>query len=576
MQLHVLLMLLWFDPFACLSLGLGRFLRPTTKSSIACDEETEVVVIGGGLAGLSCAALLSQAGHKVLVLESHDEIGGCAHGWARLGYSFESGPSLYSGFSQPSSPNPLAAIFKIIGESPVWLTYDRWGTVLPEGRFASKIGPEEFNSVLQKHGGENAVKEWAVLINDLLKPDGTSQAAQAISPLLLREDAGAILTLARNLKGLFLAVKQGQALNEPFSKIVERLSIKDRFVLNWLDLLTFLLQGLPCEGTMSAVVAYMVSDWASPGAVLDFPKGGSSQIVEALVRGIEKTGNRVLAAHHVEEIILSPEGDRAAGVRVRTRNGQTKTISATKAVVSNCDLAMTRKLIPPGKHAALDTYLDKLNAEVPLLESFIHLHAGIDATGLPTSPTAELPAQWAVVNTWEKKTPGSPGAAVEDPRNVVLVSVPSLLDASLAPAGKHVLHAYVPATEKWSDWEKLERGSEEYNLKKKEAADFLWTAVEQYIPGARGRSDVRVEQIGTPKTHARFLRRNRGSYGPRLVAGSGITLPSHKTPLEGLLTCGDFSFPGIGVPAAAASGAVTATSIMSVWSHIKLLQRAGL
>jgi len=457
------------------------------------------------------------------------------------------------------------------------MTYDRWGTVLPEGRFASKIGPEEFNNILKKYGGRNAVEEWALLIDDLLQQGGISQAAQAISPLLLREDAGAILTLARNFKGLSLAIKQGQALNEPFSKIVERLNIKDEFILNWLDLLTFLLQGLPCEGTMSAVVAYMVSDWASPGAVLDYPMGGSSQIVEALVRGIEKTGNgKVLPAHHVEEIILSPEGDRAAGVRVRTRNGQTRTIAASKAVVSNCDLTMTRKLIPRGKHAEIDTYLDNLNADVPLLESFIHLHAGIDATGLPTSPSAELPAQWAVVNTWAKKTPGSPGAAVEDPRNVVLVSVPSMLDPSLAPPGKHVLHAYVPATEPWADWESLERGSEEYKRKKAEAADFLWTAVEKYIPGARGRSDVRVEQIGSPLTHSRFLRRHRGSYGPRLVAGGGITLPSHKTPLKGLLACGDYSFPGIGVPAAAASGAVTANSIMSVWSHMKLLQRAGL
>ena len=38
-------------------------------------------------------------------------------------------------------------------------------------------------------------------------------------------------------------------------------------------------------------------------------------------------------------------------------------------------------------------------------------------------------------------------------QNVVLISIASVMDASLAPRGKHTLHAYVPATEPWSLWE---------------------------------------------------------------------------------------------------------------------------
>lgn len=41
-----------------------------------------------------------------------------------------------------------------------------------------------------------------------------------------------------------------------------------------------------------------------------------------------------------------------------------------------------------------------------------------------------------VVNTWE--------GGVDGPQNIVLISVPSVLDPSLAPPGKHVLHAYTP------------------------------------------------------------------------------------------------------------------------------------
>ena len=43
----------------------------------------------------------------------------------------------------------------------------------------------------------------------------------------------------------------------------------------------------------------------------------------------------------------------------------------------------------------------------------------------------------------------------------------------------------------------------------------------------------------------------------------------------GLLVCGDSTFPGIGVPAVAASGAIAANSLVPVWDHWKMLDRIG-
>lgn len=37
------------------------------------------IVIGAGLSGLSCASQLVKAGHRVLVLEARDRIGGRTH-----------------------------------------------------------------------------------------------------------------------------------------------------------------------------------------------------------------------------------------------------------------------------------------------------------------------------------------------------------------------------------------------------------------------------------------------------------------------------------------------------------------
>ena len=62
-------------------------------------------------------------------------------------------------------------------------------------------------------------------------------------------------------------------------------------------------------------VAFMFNEWYKPRAVLEFPKGGSQAIVDALARGTAKHGGRVHTRSHVEEIVL--EGGRAAGVRLR-------------------------------------------------------------------------------------------------------------------------------------------------------------------------------------------------------------------------------------------------------------------
>ena len=47
----------------------------------------DAIVIGSGIGGLSCAAILSKAGKKVLVLEQHDQAGGCCHTFIEDGRS---------------------------------------------------------------------------------------------------------------------------------------------------------------------------------------------------------------------------------------------------------------------------------------------------------------------------------------------------------------------------------------------------------------------------------------------------------------------------------------------------------
>lgn len=519
-----------------------------------------MVVIGSGLGGLTCAGVLAAAGRSVTVLESHYRPGGAAHAFKAKAkdvdgtFLFDSGPSLYGGLSDERSPSPLKHVYQIIGEEPEWISYDRWNAFIPEGNPNAAIGYEEFVSrILPEFGGPDARRQWDKLM-ERIEP-----LAQAVvngpPPGAVREDLGVLLTLGKYASKLKPVPGGPQKLSEPFDVLMRDVGVTDPFIKHWLDMFAFLLQGLPAYGAPTSMMAYMMADLYRKNTCLNFPKGGNEAIVDALVRGVDKRpGSQVLLKAHVDQILV--EGGRAAGVRLKDG----RVFRARSAVVSNADWQVTRDLVPSGASPELDEYFRKSWSGFSQLKSFIHVHLGFKGDGLPSQHCAEFPAQWGVFNHWDD---------LEAPRNAVLVSCPSLLDASLAPPGYHALHAYTPATEPWEDWAHLQEGSEEYKKKKQEAVDFLYSAIERQIPDVRSR--VVLELVGTPLTHRRFLRKPAGSYGPRVLAPD--MLPGHKTPLEGLHMCGDSTFPGIGVPAVVMSGHICANNLLAPWEQWGILDR---
>ncbi|MGB7440193.1 MAG: NAD(P)/FAD-dependent oxidoreductase [Coleofasciculaceae cyanobacterium] len=509
--------------------------------------QTDIIVIGSGIGGLGCAALLARYGFDVTVCESHSLPGGAAHAFFRNGYKFDSGPSLYSGLSYSPSPNPLRQLLDAIGEELPCLNYDTWGCHLPEGNFNTSVGAEQFCQVLTTLRNKEAVAEWRKL-QQAMAP--LSRAAIALPPAALRFDLGAALTVGRFAPSLIQHASEVFKLTGAFSRIIDGV-IQDPFIRNWLNLLCFLLSGLPAEGTSAAEMAFMFADWYRPGVMLDYPVGGSGALVDALVRGLKRQGGELRLSTHVEHILI--EDNRAVGVRLR--GGEQ--IRTRRAVVSNASIWDTLKLLPE------DTLPKKFRTQrqgTPECESFMHLHLGID--GARISP--DLACHHIIVNDWDK--------GVTAPQNVVLISIPSLLDPSLAPPGKQVIHVYTPGNEPYQLWQGMDRHSKGYQEQKQKRAEVMWQALERIIPDIRSRCEVKL--IGTPLTHERFLRRHRGSYGPAIRAGEGL-FPGPGTPIPGLLCCGDSTFPGIGLPAVAASGMIAANTLAPLNKHLEMLKDIG-
>jgi len=320
-----------------------------------------------------------------------------------------------------------------------------------------------------------------------------------------------------------IAASVGQVMDE---------SVSDSWVRRLLDLECFLLSGLKAHGTVAPEVAFMLGERTRAG--VEYPVGGSGAIVQALVRGLKKWGGELRLRAHVDKILV--EAGQVTGVKLR--DGE---ILQSPIVISNATIwdtygkLLSPEDLPPAyRQAALAT---------PAVDSFMHLHLGIKADGLE-----ELTGHHVVVHDSDKD--------ITAPGNTCMISIPSVWDKNLAPPGHHVVHAYT--LEPYQNWQK----NEAYQQKKQERAQSLYRALRKIIPDLDNR--ITLELIGTPLTHARFLRRDRGTYGPAIAAGKGM-FPSCHTPIAGLYRVGDSTMPGIGVPAVAASGILCANTLVSPW-----------
>jgi phytoene dehydrogenase-like protein len=153
----------------------------------------------------------------------------------------------------------------------------------------------------------------------------------------------------------------------------------------------------------------------------------------------------------------------------------------------------------------------------------------------------------------------SRGEMPDDP--AMIITIPTLLDPSLAPPGHHIVRLMTPASYQFRNgwgW----RDQSQYRIIKEEVTQRLIRTVEaRYIPGLSAR--IKVIEAATPCTLERYTGNEGGAtYGlaptPRQF---GRGRPANRTPLKGLYLAGHYTRPSHGIVGAALSGRFVADMI---------------
>eukprot|EP00230_Micromonas_polaris_P011295 CAMPEP_0197124096 /NCGR_PEP_ID=MMETSP1390-20130617/7432_1 /TAXON_ID=38833 /ORGANISM="Micromonas sp., Strain CCMP2099" /LENGTH=573 /DNA_ID=CAMNT_0042566203 /DNA_START=26 /DNA_END=1747 /DNA_ORIENTATION=+ len=522
----------------------SRRLAAPPRAVSSTSNDADVIIIGSGVGGLTAGALLAHYGRKVLILESHYATGGAAHGFQKktdVGeFRFDTGPSFFAGLTTINALNPLASILTLVGEPIDTVKYDPLGTFHLE---KGKPG-------LRRHA------DLSKLVTEVEKfsPNGAAQLAAAVpriremygalsglpTPALRADWKVGLMIASRYMKSMAKLGPYAAILPNPTVGLLDFLNIKDPWMRRLADLECYLLSGVDANGTVAAEFAavFGASDDLKQS---EFPKGGAEAITDALARAVLKNGGEIRLKTHVDKIVV----DNGVARGVLLRNG---VILSAPVVMSNASVWDTYgQLLPPGSVSKKEKE-DALG--IPCSESFMHLHLGIDATGLDF---AETGGHHVVVRDDTKP--------IDKPGNVCMISIASVWEPDMAPKGHHCIHAYT--MEPFEGWE---RGPG-YETRKKESAEKLYEALEVVIPDIRKR--VVLEMIGSPLTHKHWMRRHRGTYGAAIRAPA--LFPGPGTGIAGLYRVGDSCAPGVGLPAAASSGVIAANTLVTINEHFKLM-----
>lgn len=507
----------------------------------------DAIIIGGGHNGLVTACYLAKAKWKVLVLERRYIVGGaCVSEETFPGFKVSTAAYVNSLF-RPEIVRDLnlkAYGFEAIERNPASFSPFLDGRYLMLGRDRASDVAEI--AKFSKKDAEAYPRYEAMLerVASVIEPTLTQ-----IPPNVLRPGLGDLVNAGKMGRAL---QKMGPNMNEA----VEILTGAARPILDrWFEseelkgtiatdaiIGAFMAPSMP--GTAYVLFHHVMGETNGKKGVWAYMRGGMGGLTQSLARAAKDLGVEIRTETSVERILTK----NGAVTGVALSNGDEL---LAKNVASSVDMHLTfEKFLDPATlppefreavgRIAYDSASVKINVALDRLPSFTALPG--HEPGPQHHGTVHLcPDQDFIERAYDDAKYGAPS---REP--VVECTMPSSLDSTVAPPGKHLMSMFV----QYAPY-KLKDGPWTAAIKN-DFADRCFDIVEQYAPGFK--DSVIDRQILSPVD----IEETFGLTGGNIFQG---TMPLHnlyafrpvpgyanyRTPIKRLFMCGSAAHPGGGV-----------------------------
>lgn len=474
-----------------------------------------IIIIGGGIAGLSAGCYGRMNGFDTVIMEMHDKAGGQCTAWKRKGYTFDGCIHWLTGTAPPD---------------PYYGFWEELGAV--QGR--EFIYFDEFNRV---EGPDGAV---LVLYTDM---DKLNAHMKEISP----EDAGEIDSFTNAIKVMSEFTMPADKAPE-LSSIFDTLGMIGKFKplfpimkkyspLSLIEFASrfkndFLKEAIPACVPMEdfPALALMFTLAGMYKKTSGYPLGGSLPFAESIMKRYAYLGGDIRFKSKVEKILC--RNNRAVGVRLASGEEL-----FADYVISAADGHSTIFDLLDGAYANRKTRA--LYDELPLFPPILWVSLGVakDFSSEPHWGLRMLPEPIEVS-----------GSIIND-----FAYHHHSYDPSLAPAGKTALTCMIGTS--YEFWEDLYNGDRvQYQAEKEKVAETVIDLFERRFPGTR--SAVEAVDVATPMTYVRYTNVWRGAWEGFRITPKTMQLRISKTlpGLKNFYLIGQWVMPGGGLPTGLKTG----------------------
>ncbi len=515
------------------------------------EGDWDTVVIGSGIGGMTAAALLSELGHRVLVLEQHYVPGGFTHVFKRKGWTWDVGVHAVGEVTEHSMTGRLLA--RLTRGRLQWTSlgpvYDQFH--YPDGFTISfPDSPGQFREALVAAFPEEveAIDRYLALVRETAAAMRGYYLSRALPVWLAK------------LTNRWLAGPAQPFFEQRTAEIVAGLTdnpqLRNLFTAQW-----GYYGSVPSRSSF-AIQALVVKHFLHGGY---YPIGGSEAIASELLRTLAENGGWTRIQADVDEILV--EKNRAQGVRLATGE-----VLRASQVISAAGLPSTvRKLLPQDLQ---ETDWARSVSELAPASAHVCLYLGFE--GDIRSAGCGAANQW-FCSTWSSEEDvwpvDGPGPLPDAP--ILYCSFPSLKDPEYDPGPTQRHTAEVVTFVSWSTFERWtdsrwKRRGEEYNAFKKRLEESLLRQFFAQRPELEPM--LRYSELSTPLSTDHFCRPTRGSiYGiePTPDRFSNPWLRP-RSPVKGLFFGGS-DVATVGVIGAMIGGGLAALAV-EPWKTVRYLR----